>query len=65
MGNLQWKKEIVNIAGRSRFLKLNQLTHKGDYPVGTENVTNNTEWFVNKVTVKAAVLEEWNACFCI
>ena len=34
-------------------------------PVGTENVTNNTEEFVNTVTVKANVLEEWNACFWI
>ena len=28
---------------------------KGDNPLGTENVTNNTEWFVNTGTLKAAV----------
>ena len=37
---------------KSRLLKLNQLTQKEDSPVGTENVTNNTELFVNTVTYK-------------
>ena len=36
---------------------------KGDNPVGTENVTNNKEWFENTRPVKAAVFEEWKACF--
>ena len=26
---------------------------------------SNMEWFVNTVTIKVTMLEEWNACFCI
>ena len=38
-------------------------THIWGNTVETENVTNNTEDYVNRLTVKAVVLEEWYACF--
>ena len=44
---------------------MNCESHIGENPLGPENVTNNTEQFVNTLTVKAVVLEKWNEYFCL